>query len=157
MVHFYPLIAVDAISVLTVIPNVVYVTFARVIRLIVSGGRMLQLIDRMSRRRGNPYMILLIYPLVVPIAAALFSRQALAPRTCRCTIIFKSLILMLSYSLTIGIASNHPVTYTGKVIAGIMLLAGLLCVAIVGNALTDRYSIVRTRQRTSEQHRDQRK
>jgi hypothetical protein len=145
--YFYPMIVVDAISVLTVIPSVVYVTFARVIRLVVSGGRMLHLIDRVARRNGNPYLILLIYPLVVPIAAALFFIVERDVANVQIHNYFQALVLMLSYSLTIGIASNHPVTYTGKVIAGIMLLSGLLCVSIIGNALTDRYSILRTRHR----------
>ncbi len=141
--YFYPLIVVDAISVLTVIPTLVFVTFARVIRLVVSAGRMLHLIDRLARRHANPYLILLIYPLVIPTAAALFFAFEREAANTQVHNYFQAFVLTLSYSLTIGIASNHPVTYVGKVIAGVMLLTGLLCVSIVGNALTARYSIVR--------------
>jgi len=144
--HFYPLVALDAISVLTVIPSLIFVTFARVIRLIVSSGRMLQLIDKVSRSRGNPYLILLVYPFVVPIAAALFYALERHASNTQVHNYFQSLVMMMSYSLTVGLAANHPVTTTGKLIAGGMLLTGIMCVSIIGNALTDRYTIVRTEQ-----------
>lgn len=144
--YFYPLIVVDAISVLTVLPGIVYVNFARAARLLVSAGRMLQLIDRVSRSRGNPYLVLLVYPFVVPVAAALFfGFERNAPGT-QVQNYFQAFTLMMSYSLTVGIASNHPVTDAGKVIAGVLLLIGLLCVSIIGNALTDRYTILRAEE-----------
>jgi hypothetical protein len=141
---FYPMVVVDTISVLTVIPGLIYVTFARIVRLIVSGARMLALIDRISRRRGNPYLILLVYPLVVPIAAALFYAVEKSASNAQVHNYFQSLVLMMSYSLTVGLASNHPVTATGKAIAGVMLLTGIMSVSIISNALTDRYSYVRS-------------
>ena len=138
--HFYPLVAVDALSVMTVVPSVSYVQFAQVVRLVVSGGRTLQLIDSIARRRGNPYLILLVYPFVVPIVAAFFfviERHAGHPQVHN---YFQALVLMMSYSLTVGLVSNHPVTHAGKLIAGAMLLTGLMCVSVVGNALTERYT-----------------
>lgn len=144
--YFYPLIVIDAISVLTVVPALLYATFARVVRLLVSGARMLRLIDKISRRHGNPYLILLVYPLVVPIAAALFYIFESHHAGTQVHNFFQALVIMMSYSLTIGLASNHPVTSQGKVIAGMMLLTGLMCISIMGNALTDRYTIFRTEQ-----------
>jgi voltage-gated potassium channel len=144
--YFYPLIVIDAVAVLTVFPSFVYVTFARIVRLLVSGGRMLQLIDKISRSRGNPYLILLIYPLIVPIAAALFYIFESRVGNSNVSNYFEALVTMLSYSLTVGLASNHPVTIEGKAVAGLMLLAGLMCISIVGNALTDRYTILRSEQ-----------
>jgi hypothetical protein len=144
---FYPLIVIDSISVLTVIPGLIYATFSRFIRLLFTGARMLRLIDRLSRKHGNPYLILLVYPLVVPIAAALFyGLERHAPRT-EVTNYFQALDLMMSYSLTVGMAGSHPVTNAGRAIAGVMLITGLMCVSIIGNALTHRYSMVRVRQR----------
>jgi hypothetical protein len=143
--YYYPLIAVDVVAILTVIPGLAYVTIARVARLLVSAGRVLQLIDQLARARGNPYLILLVYPLVVPIAAALFYTVERSASNVQVHNYFQALTLMMSYSLTVGLASNHPVTYAGKLLAGVMFLTGLMCVSIVGNALTDRYSIVRTR------------
>jgi voltage-gated potassium channel len=150
--YFYPLVVIDAISVLTVIPGLVFVTFARVVRLLVSGTRMLRIIDKLSRAHGNPYIILLVYPLVVPIAAALFFLfERHAPGT-QVHNYFQALVLMMNYSLTVGLASNHPVTMEGKVIAGIMLLTGFMCVSIIGNALSTRYTIVRSESvKTKEQ------
>jgi len=144
--YFYPLIAIDILAVLTVIPSFVYVTFARAVRLLVSGARMFQLIDKISRTRGNPYLILLIYPLIVPIAAALFYLVERNEPATQVHNFFEALLEMLSYSLTVGLASAHPVSYAGKAIAGVMLLAGLMCISIIGNALTDRYTILRSEQ-----------
>lgn len=142
--YFYPLLIVDAISVLTIIPALGFVTLARVIRLIVSAVRMLHLIDKMSRVKGNPFTILLVYPLIVPVAAALFYAVEGHDKHAQIHNFFEALVLMLSYSLTVGLASNHPVTYAGKTIAGVMLLIGILCISIIGNALSDRYTILRS-------------
>ncbi len=38
------------------------------------------------------------------------------------------------------LAASHPVTYIGKCLAGIMFLTGLMCVSIIGNALSERYA-----------------
>lgn len=141
--QFYPLVALDTVAVLTVVPSLAIVTLARVIRLCVSGVRMLHLIDKLSRERGNPYLILLVYPLVVPVVAALFfAIERNAPQS-QIHDYFGALVMMMSYSLTLGLAAHHPVTYGGKAIAGAMLLVGLMCVAIIGNALTARYTRVR--------------
>jgi hypothetical protein len=150
--YFYPLIAIDIVAILTVIPGLMYVTFTRLARLLVSAGRMLQLIDQLARARGNPYLILLVYPLVVPIAAALFFVVERSASNVQVHNYFQALVLMMSYSLTVGLASHHPVTYAGKLIAGVMLLTGILCVSIVGDALTDRYSIMRTEKADGTKH-----
>jgi cytochrome c biogenesis factor len=144
--YFYPLIIVDAVSILTIIPSLIYATFARALRLIFSGVRMVHIIDKLSRARGNPYFVLLIYPFVVPIAAALFFLFERNQAGTHITNFFQSLIVVLSYSLTIGLVSNHPITYGAKLIAGIMLLVGLMCVSIIGNALSNRYTIVRSEE-----------
>jgi hypothetical protein len=138
--YFYPLIAIDAASVLTVIPGLIFVQFARAVRIAVSGGRMLQLIDGISRKRGNPYLILLVYPFVVPIFAAFFFYVEHHAKSAQVHNYAQAFASMLSYSLTVGLAASHPVTYTGKVLAGIMFLTGLMCVSIIGNALSERYS-----------------
>ncbi len=150
--YFYPLVVVDAVAVLTVIPGLVYITFARVVRLLVSGGRMLKIIDRISRSRGNPYLILLVYPFIVPSVAALFYVCEREAANAQVHNYFQSLILMMSYSATVGLASNHPVTYIGKLICGLMLLLGLMCVSIIGNALTDRYTVLRSTSFDAKKH-----
>jgi len=144
--YFYPLLMVDAVSVLTIIPALGFVTLARIIRLIVSAVRMLHLIDKMARIKGNPFTILLVYPLIVPVAATLFYAIEGHDKHAQIHNFFEALLLMLSYSLTVGLASNHPVTYAGKTIAGVMLLIGILCISIIGNALSDRYTILRSSQ-----------
>lgn len=138
--YFYPLLAIDAASVLTVVPGLLFVQFARAVRIALSGGRMLQLIDVISRKRGNPYLILLVYPFVVPIFAALFFYVEHRAAHAQVHNYLQAFASMLSYSLTVGLASSHPVTYTGKVLAGLMFLTGLMCVSIIGNALSERYS-----------------
>lgn len=138
--YFYPLIAIDAASVLTVVPGLIFVQFARAVRIAVSGGRMLQLIDVISRKRGNPYLILLVYPFVVPILAAFFFYVEHHAANAQVHNYAQAFASMLSYSLTVGLASSHPVTYTGKMLAGLMFLTGLMCVSIIGNALSERYS-----------------
>jgi hypothetical protein len=141
--YFYPLVVVDAISVATVIPGLTYVTFARIARLIMSGARMLHLIDAISMKRSNPYLVLLVYPFVVPIAAAFFYAIESHAANSEVHDYFHSLALMLSYSLTVGLVTDHPVTLPGKMISGVMFLAGLMCVSIVGNTLHARYSRTR--------------
>lgn len=143
--YFYPLIVVDSLSVATVIPGLALVQFARTARILVSGGRMLQLIDVISRKRGNPYLVLLIYPFVIPVVAAFFFVVERHAANAQVHNYFQAFSLVMSYSLTVGLAGNHPVTYTGKVLAGLMFLAGLMCVSIIGNALSDRYGRRRTR------------
>jgi cytochrome c biogenesis factor len=101
---------------------------------------MLQLIDTISRKRGNPYMILLVYPFVVPIFAAFFFYVEHHASNAQVHNYVQALILMMSYSLTVGLAASHPVTYIGKCLAGVMFLTGLMCVSIIGNALSERYA-----------------
>jgi hypothetical protein len=138
--HFWPTIAVDTISVATIVPGLAYFTFARLARILVCAVRLLHLIDAISRRRGNPYLVLLVYPFVVPIAAAIFyAVESTAPQG-QVHDYFTALALVLSYTLTIGLFTNHPVTPVGTAVAGIMFLTGLMCVSILGNALTARYS-----------------
>jgi len=143
--YFYPLIVIDSLSVATVIPGLTYVQFARTARILVSGGRMLQLIDVISRKRGNPYLVLLIYPFVIPVVAAFFFVVERHAANAQVHNYFQAFSLVLSYSLTVGLVGNHPVTYTGKILAGLMFLAGLMCVSIIGNALSDRYGRKRSR------------
>jgi hypothetical protein len=138
--HFWPMIIVDAISVATILPGPAYMTFARSARIVVCAGRLLQLIDTLSRRHANPYLVLLVYPFVVPITAAIFYAVERGALHAQVHNYFNALVLMLSYTLTVGLITNHPVTHIGKAMAGIMFLTGLLCVSILGNALTTRYS-----------------
>lgn len=143
--YFYPLIVIDSLSVATVIPGFMFVQFGRTARILVSGGRMLQLIDVISRKRGNPYLVLLIYPFVIPVVAAFFFVVERHAANAQVHNYLQAFSLVLSYSLTVGLAGNHPVTYTGKILAGLMFLAGLMCVSIIGNALSDRYGRKRSR------------
>lgn len=154
--YFYPLVLIDAISVATVIPGATFIQFARTIRILVSGGRMLQLIDGISRKRGNPYLVLLIYPFVVPIVAAFFFVVERHAANAQVHNYFQAFSLVMSYSLTVGLSANHPVTYTGKVLAGLMFLAGLMCVSIIGNTLSARYAVRHTapRMRSESAKRD---
>jgi hypothetical protein len=152
--YFYPLVLVDVAAVATIIPGLKFIQFARTLRILVSGGRMLQLIDAISRRRGNPYLVLLIYPFIVPPVSALFYFVERHANNANVHDYFHALILMLSYSLTVGFAANHPVTYSGKLLAGVMFLTGLMCVSIIGNALTSRYTEQRHSERRAHREND---
>jgi hypothetical protein len=45
--------------------------------------------------------------------------------------------MTVGYSLTLG--SSRPTTYGGNVVCGILFVAGILCIGVIGNTLANRY------------------
>lgn len=135
---FYTLLSLDVLSLLTVVPALIGIAFARVIRLIYASWRTVALIERLARERNNAMYLVWIYPLVLPLAAAiLYAIESQAPEA-TVKSYFSALAMTLSYSLTLG--SNRPATYAGNIICGIIFVAGILCISVIGNTLAHRYT-----------------
>lgn len=138
--NFYLFVFIDILSVLTVIPGILYMSFARLARLFVNGFKILKILDHISRKTSNPYYMLYLYPLVIPMISALLYAVEKNARNVNVHNYFDALYMAFSYSLTIGLSSHHPVTMIGNIICGGLLLIGFMIVAVIGNTLSIRYS-----------------
>jgi hypothetical protein len=114
------------------------VAFARIIRLIYASWRTTALIERLASQRNNAIYLVWIYPLVLPLAAAILYIIESHSQHTALRSYFDALAMTIGYSLTLG--SNRPNTYAGNVICGILFVAGLLCISVIGNSLAQRYT-----------------
>jgi hypothetical protein len=78
-----------------------------------------------------------IYPLVVPLAAALLFAVESQSQHPAIHNHLDALGMTVGYSLTLG--SSRPSSYAGNIICGILFVGGLLCISVIGNTLSRRY------------------
>jgi hypothetical protein len=136
-ISFYALLLIDTVSLLTVIPAVTGVGFLRLLRLLYASFRTVKLIDRKACKESQPLYLLWIYPLVVPLGAAVLyvvERNSAHPAV---RTYFDAIGMTLGYALTFG--SDRPHTYAGTVVCGAFFVGGIVCIGIVANYLSSRY------------------
>ena len=135
---FYGLLSLDVASLLTLVPALMGIAFARIVRLIYASWRTTALIERLARERNNAVYLVWIYPLVLPLAAAILFAIESQSHHAAVRSYFDALAMTIGYSLTLG--STRPNTYAGNVICGILFVAGILCISVIGNTLAQRYT-----------------
>lgn len=135
---FYALLFLDVASLLTVVPAFTGIAFARIIRLIYASWRTTALIERIANARNNAMYLVWIYPLVLPLAAALLYAIESKSQHAALKSYFDALAMTVGYSLTLG--SSRPNTYAGNIICGVLFVAGILCISVIGNTLAQRYA-----------------
>ena len=136
-VGFYALLVFDGVSVLTVVPVLTGFAFARLGRLAYASLRTIRLIDTHARMKHQPMYLIGTYPLILPLAAAILfavERQSAHPAV---QTYFDAVAMSVGFALTLG--SDRPHTYLGNLVCGTLFVAGILCIGIIANGLSDRY------------------
>jgi hypothetical protein len=134
---FWTLVAFDVISVLTVVPALDWVTFARFVRMFYAAGRLTMLLDRIAARRNNGMYVTAIFPFVVPLlAAAVFAVERHAPGTPVHNYL-DALRICFSFSLSLG--NVRPVTSAAMAICGVLFIIGLVTIGVLTNTISSRY------------------
>ncbi|HZO94195.1 MAG TPA: hypothetical protein VFB22_10495 [Candidatus Baltobacteraceae bacterium] len=135
--RFWTLLLFDVISILTVLPALMWFTFARLVRMVYAAIRLTLLLDRLAADRNNGMFITGVFPFVVPVlAAVLFAIERRASGT---TIhnYFDALKMCFAFSLSLG--NVRPATTAGMAICGGLLILGLLTIGVLTNTITARY------------------
>ena len=134
---FWPLVALDAVSVLTVFPLFEWVTFLRLGRMFYAAARLTRLLDRMAAERNNGMFVTAIFPFVIPLlAAAVFVIERYAPGTTVHNYI-DALKMCFSFSLSLG--SVRPVTTAAMAVCATLLVMGILTIGVLTNTISARY------------------
>lgn len=134
---FWALVALDIVSILTIFPALVWIAFARVIRMFYAAWRLTTLLDGLADKHNNGMYITAIFPFVVPLlAAAVYGLEREAHGSNIHTYL-DALKVCLAFSLTLG--NVRPVTDPAKIICGGLFLLGLLTIGILTNTISLRY------------------
>jgi hypothetical protein len=147
---FYPFLALDIVSVMTVVPALTGFALARLGRLAYASWRMVQLFDKEACKKRQPMYLIGIYPLVLPLSAALLfavERNSAHPAV---KTYLDAFGMTVGFALTLG--SDRPHTYAGNIICGILFLGGIICLGIISNSLTGRYQESVTSAETGTHH-----
>jgi hypothetical protein len=135
---FWTLLLLDSVSILTIVPQISYLSFLRLGRLVYASIRLTALLDRLSCRAHNPVYLVGLYPLVVPLlAAVVFAIEKRTPGSAIHTYI-DALTICLTFSLSLG--NVRPTSPWAMAICGALFLAGLLLIGICTNAISARYA-----------------
>ena len=134
---FWPLVALDILSILTVFPVFEWVTFARLARMFYAAARLTRLLDRLAAERNNGMYVTAVFPFVIPLlAAAVFVLERRASGTTIHNYI-DALKMCFSYSLSLG--SVRPVTGAAMAVCAALLVLGLLTIGVLTNTISARY------------------
>ncbi len=137
--EFFVLLGLDIVSILTVIPALTGFAFARLARLGYASWRIVRLVDALARKRRQPMYLVWIYPLIVPLAAALLYAVERGLPHPAVRNYLDALGMCLGFALTLG--SRRPAGYAGNIICGILFVGGILCIGIIANGLSRRYEL----------------
>lgn len=135
---FWALIVLDSVSILTIVPQISYVSLLRLGRLVYASVRLTALLDRLSCRSRNPAYLIGIFPLVVPLlAAAVF---AIEKRTTGSPIhtYVDAIVVCLTFSLSLG--NVRPTSPWAMAICGALFIAGVVLIGICTTAISARYA-----------------
>jgi len=99
---FWGLVALDLASVLTVLPGLVWFTFARVARMVYAAARLVGFLDRLAAQRDNGMYITGIFPFVVPLLAAVVYSIERHTRGSPVHNFLDALRMCFAFSLTLG-------------------------------------------------------
>jgi hypothetical protein len=135
--RFWTVVLLDAISVLTIVPGLLWISFARLARVVYAGGRLIGLLDTMACKTHNPIYLVALYPFVVPLCAgvvlALERHQVGSP----IHNYFDALAMCFAFALSLG--NLRPTSAGAMAMCGILFLLGLICIGVFTNAVSARY------------------
>jgi hypothetical protein len=134
---FWCSVVLDVVSVLTVVPNLQWIGFARGVRGLYASARLIRLLDTLARVKRNAVFLTGIFPLVVPLMAAVVfavERHALGTSIHNYP---QALVLCFAFAFSLG--NVRPVSPWAMVLCGSVFLMGLVCIGILTNALSTRY------------------
>lgn len=134
---FWIVLGLDALSVLTVIPWLVGASLLRLGRLLYAVVRLVHLLDRLALKRRNSLYLIVLYPVVVPLVAAVV--YALESRTAHSTIrnYFEALAVCFQFALSLG--NVRPENPWAMALCGMLFIAGIVCIGVATNAVSARY------------------
>ena len=137
-IGFFFLFCLDAVSLATLIPALTGLALLRLVRLLYASFRTAHLIDLAARKHHRPIYLLNIYPLVVPLAAAVLYLAERESRHPAVNNYLDALLMCFGFALTLG--QSRPNTYIGNLICGTLFVGGIICIGIIANSLTNRYT-----------------
>lgn len=134
---YYTILALDLVSLLTVFPFFIGAGFARLGRMFYAVWRLCRTLDKMASSRKNPLYLTALYPFGVPLMAAIV--YALERHMPGSTIhnYFEALLVCFAFALSLG--NVRPASPFAMAICGILFLAGLVCIGIITNWVSNRY------------------
>ena len=72
--RFWAILVLDILSVFTVLPGLLWISFARLARVLYAGGRLIMLLDRIACKTKNPMYLVVLYP-----SSCRFARLSCSP------------------------------------------------------------------------------
>lgn len=141
---FWAVLLLDSVSVLTVLPQIRWIALARLVRMVYASGRLVVLLDRMACKWRNAVYLTGIYPLVIPMmAAVVYAVEKRSPNPVVHNYL-QALGMCFAFSLSLG--NIRPSSPVAMAICGALFLSGLMCVGIMTNQLSERYHTPRDPQ-----------
>jgi hypothetical protein len=136
-VTFHLLLLLDGISVLTVVPGLKWLTFARAGRLLYAGARLMRLLDRLACRTKNATYLVGLYPIIIPlVAAVVYALEKNAPGSQIHTYL-DAVAVCFQFALSLG--NVRPANPWAMALCGAVFLMGIICIGIATNAISSRY------------------
>lgn len=135
--RFWFVLLLDALSVLTVLPGLLWISFARLARVLYAGGRLVILFDRISCKTKNPMWLVILYPFIVPLVAAVVLASE---RNIHSTTIHNYLqALGVCFSFALSLGNVRPESPFAMAMCGVLFLLGIICIGVFTNAISARY------------------
>ncbi len=134
---YYLILLLDVVSLLTVFPFFDYAGFARLGRMFYAVWRLLRALDSMASSKRNPLYLTALFPFAVPLMAAVV--YALDRHIPTSTIHNYLQALLICFAFTLSLGNVRPASPYGMAICGILFLAGLMCIGIITNWVSNRY------------------
>jgi len=135
---YWLILSLDVVSILTIFPQLRFFALARAVRGAYASLRLIVLLDRLARRAKQAAYLIFIFPLVVPLMAAIvYAFEYHAPH-CPIRTYLQALSICFSFALSLG--NIRPVTAGAMAVCGTLFLLGILCIGILTNSISLRYA-----------------
>jgi hypothetical protein len=134
---YYAILLLDVISLLTIFPFFVGAGFARLARMFYAIWRLLRTLDKLASDNKNPLYLTVLFPFGVPLlAAVVYALERHIPSS-GIHNYFEALLVCFAFALSLG--NVRPASPVGMAICGSLFLAGLFCIGIITNWVSNRY------------------
>lgn len=134
---YYGILMLDVVSLLTIFPFFIGAGFARLGRMFYAVWRLLRAADKMASRTKNPLYLTVLFPFAVPLMAAIVYALERHIPTSAIHNYFEALLICFAFALSLG--NVRPASPFAMAICGILFLAGLMCIGIITNWVSNRY------------------
>ena len=135
--RFWFVLLLDALSVLTVLPGLLWISFARLARVLYAGGRLVMLLDRISCKTKNPMWLVILYPFIVPLVAAVVLAFERSIHSTTIHNYLQALSVCFAFALSLG--NVRPESPFAMGMCGLLFLLGVMCIGVFTNAISARY------------------